>query len=184
MNNYFIKLLTITCILNVLFVDSVMAVSNKGSDISRLIQSSDLIVQGRFSRVSTLWENNKVYTKGVFLIDKTIKGNADGSIVVKKIGGTIIHPVLKTEITMKTSNGINFRLEDEVILMLDLSSNDEYVIKGMQGMLKVETINGIKVVSGIRKIIGKNETGDNVVSSRKMTIDEFSIFVRENGDKN
>lgn len=188
-NIYTVTFTTRNCITAFLFIclqlmcfqtHATMGINN---DFNKLISQADAVVVGKCTNVSSEWRNKKIFSKASIQIDTTIKGDLPAEISVEYMGGTAIHPVLKTPVAMKVSNGIEFSKNDEAVLLLKISTNNSYRVIGAERG-KVVVINdadtGEKVIqSGARKIEAKISAEDNstVLSSRKMKLQEFIDFI-------
>jgi hypothetical protein len=162
------------------FQTSFAATSQK-TNLSKIINTADLIVHGVFSSVNSEWVGNKIITKGIFDISQSLKGIEGNSIIIKNYGGTAQHPALKVPVTMKISNGVVFSAGDERVLMLKRLSDKSYQIMGGEGNISIlKDSDGKKGVAGMRKIHSiKDAVAKNVtISSELMTIDEFYLYIK------
>jgi len=165
----------------VVHATALYAATGKKSNLVDIIKASDLIVEGVFTGVDTNWRNNKIFTTGVFKIKSTLKGFDMASVLVEYPGGTAMHSLLKTPVTVKVTNEAEFKTGEELVLILKKISDNKYRIITPRGKLVI-SLNKKKqekIVSGVKKIHGESGDGTNhvVMSSEPMSIDEFTQYV-------
>lgn len=154
-----------------------------------LLNSADLVVYGHFSSVTSEWRGNKIFTLGVFHIDRVYKGEHQNSVIVEYLGGTAIHPRLGAPVTMNSSESVSFKQGEEAILLLQHKSNDVYQIIGLnRGKIPVVTqADGSKQLQGFSRIQaqGSQDDASRTIDGRPMTLNEFAgyaaSFIRGEG---
>ena len=85
-----------------------------------LIGKSPVIVDGRVVSSATVEQDGRIWTETVVTVDRTLKGSAEETIVVREIGGELDGRVTKIYGTPEFKNG------ERVLLFLDRSATGGY----------------------------------------------------------
>lgn len=178
-----VKLFAYLCLLYAVGIHLVQAGTTRVGNIDKQLQAADLVVYGYFSEVRSEWRGKKIFTLGTFSVVEVIKGEPQNLVNVEYLGGTAVHPRLKTPVTMRSSEGVSFRQDDEAVLLLERGSDRQFHIIGLShGKLQVYTdpADGVKYLKGLQRIHGQQSAGSNQVTidSKPMSLQEFGEYVR------
>ena len=182
---------------------SVRAASVESMELHELVEAADQIVIGRCVAVKSRWASNKIYTDNEIEITENLKGNGIKRYTVTTLGGTAVHPKLNVPITMSVPGGVQFQLDEEVILFTKKNSVGQNQVVGLnQGKFKIKTDKetGKKTIPvGIKKLQHKKgvakqaipaephteteATEETVITTREVELSEFIIEIKQHVDK-
>lgn len=105
-----------------------------------LVTSADNIVVGRCVDIQSRWQGSKIVTDATIDILQQIKGDLKTQLVITTLGGTAIHPRLKTLVNMNVPGSARFNVDDEVLVFSKENSKGNHQIVGLtQGKFDLET---------------------------------------------
>jgi len=146
--------------------------------LEELARDSALIVHGRAGASSTRWERGVLHTYTRIEVERTLKGSAASTVIVKQMGG-------RTEAYTQKVSGVRHWIEgEEVVLFLrPAESGDAYVVTGlMQGNFIVRRQNGQTVVSNGVPDAGAREARNGNVSDYRgteLTLEQLEQRIRK-----
>jgi len=155
------------------------AATSEHSGIDKLVAQADVIAVGEYSDISSGWDKKKIYTSASFKVDRMIKGDAGKILTIKVLGGTAIHPRLNTPITMNVSNGVSFVKGKKSLVFLKKNNNSFQIVGMSKGNISIVTDDsGLEYMGGgIKKIDAHESEAGTVISSKKMSLDEFIAYI-------
>ncbi|MGI0117180.1 hypothetical protein ACQ96U_10280 [Zooshikella sp. RANM57] len=154
----------------------------KSLSLNELIERANYIVYAKCDKVESFWRNNKVFTGYGFSLIDSIKNDVQ-YINIETIGGTALHPLLKTKISTNVPGSVNFKLSDKVILFLNKNEENGQlnVVGGSQGVfrVKVDEKGNKSVVTFVKKakLDIKNSKAELLHESIKL--DEFILKIKK-----
>lgn len=104
-------------------------------DLEQLTRSSDAIVIGKVSRVSSRWTKDQrlIVTEVAITVSERLKGGAEETVTVVQPGGVV------GTVGQRVSGLPQFNKGDEVVLFLEQQSPRAFLVTGMaQGKFRVE----------------------------------------------
>lgn len=186
-NRNFLRRIIAACMLLMM---SMAARSETGLEMNfkKLVSLSDNIAIGTCISVNSDWVGNKIITMAEVSVEQTIKGNAAEQVLtLKAYGGSAVHPVLKTRMTMQIEGGVTFKPQQKMVLFSALDSNGDRRVVGMaQGYFPVNvTEDGIEIVPlAEKKTIVKAVESELVISAETVELAEFVGLIKEQVGKN
>lgn len=158
------------------------AATNQIGGFEKLVKQAEVIVVGEYTDVSSAWDKKKIYTTAIFQVEKVVKGKAENNVKIKVLGGTALHPRLKTPVSMNVSNGVNFTQGHHAVVFLKKNMDSSYHIVGMSNGNVPVLIdeNSMKYMGGgLSKIASKQDsnTAETKIYQEKMSLDHFVGYI-------
>ncbi|WP_086930689.1 hypothetical protein [Agarilytica rhodophyticola] len=163
-----------TLIFSFIFIVSgvISTYANAASSISMTLEeltaNADDIVVARCVDVQTRWLGKKIVTDTTIDISQQLKGDDKAQLIVTTLGGSAIHPRLKTKVNMYVPGNIRFNIDEEVLVFTKQNkAGDNQVIGLSQGkfILEHDTVSGEKLISVGQKKLTTQQNNDNPLAS-------------------
>ncbi len=139
-----------------IFAFPVWGASVKTMPVATLTSEADHVVVGRCVSEASRWHGDKIVTDITLEISQTLKGNASPELVITALGGTAMHPRLKTPVTMNVPGGVSFDVGEEVLVFSKTSASGLNQLVGLtQGKFLIDTdaLTGEKVIPVGQKVL-------------------------------
>lgn len=170
----------IFCLLTLVFAlcsPPAFAASVVPMSMNDLTKIADDISVVRCVDIRSRWHKNKIVTDNVFTVTERIKGGDSSELIVTVLGGSALHPRLKVPVNMHVPGGLQFEVDDEVLLFTKVNANAERQVVGLtQGRFGIETDpdTGVKRIPVGKKVLTLQDEEKSGVAS---LFPAFSDFV-------
>lgn len=109
-------------------------------DLPALVTAADRIVVARCVDVRSKWVGGKIYSDVDIAVEQDLIGSAASNYTVTSLGGTAMHPSLKVPVTMTVSGGLQFSVDEEMLLFTKQDRLGRHQVVGLsQGKFSVAT---------------------------------------------
>lgn len=143
--------------------------------IDEMVDLADEVVIGQVVASDARWRGKKIVTTATLRIDEALKGEPGSEVEIVQLGGTAVHPVLRSEIRMEASGFTSLETGEFVMLFMTRDQrNQRHLVAGAQGKFVIEveeTGDETVAVAPKRLQVVRSEGRAVLLEGRPMTLD-------------
>jgi len=156
--------------------------SQRELGFEQMVDTAEEIVVGRVVSSEARWQGKLIVTVSTVEVSEALKGPAHRRIEITQLGGTAVHPVIGTPVTMTASDQVALRSGEDVLLFVSTSKTGvRQLVGGAQGKFVVReepTTGKSSVPVGPKQLKVVREGDQHRVAAEATTLDTMRERIR------